>query len=183
MVPTYELTTICGVRNSIPTVIIETKPLPSHENMTTVDYRPDFLKKGKTSMSVGGTVTVGSGGTLIAGGISISTVGLATGTATVTYGCTVVTMSASNFGKDYKKMKQASGKMSGKEITEAAKKLGFEKTNYRSHGQAVYYNKKTRKYISYDVDNHNGGVWKMADLDCGENMIHEKMNNMISYAY
>ena len=48
-----------------------------------------------------------------------------------------------------------------KEATEAAKALGFEKTKEFSHGQPVY--KKGNKYITPDVDSHNGGVWKMAD--------------------
>ncbi len=47
------------------------------------------------------------------------------------------------------------------EATKAAKDLGFEKTNYRSQGQPVF--KKGNRYISPDVDCHNGGVWKMAD--------------------
>jgi hypothetical protein len=41
-----------------------------------------------------------------------------------------------------------------------AERLGFQKTNARSHGQAVY--KKGNLYITPDVDSHNGGVWKMA---------------------
>jgi RHS repeat-associated protein len=45
----------------------------------------------------------------------------------------------------------------------AAKELGFRPTNYRSHGQPVYYHPKTKMYISPDVDSHSGGVWKMAD--------------------
>ncbi|HFV9280778.1 TPA: toxin C-terminal domain-containing protein, partial [Acinetobacter baumannii] len=44
--------------------------------------------------------------------------------------------------------------------TKAAKKLGFQKTNEFSHGQAVY--KKGKYYITPDVDGHNGGAWKMA---------------------
>jgi hypothetical protein len=32
----------------------------------------------------------------------------------------------------------------------------------RSHGQKIYYNKKTNMYISRDVDSHNGGIWKGA---------------------
>ncbi len=48
-----------------------------------------------------------------------------------------------------------------KEATEAAEKLGFKKTNYKSHGQPVY--KKGNRYITPDVDTHNGGAWKMAD--------------------
>ncbi len=47
-----------------------------------------------------------------------------------------------------------------KEATRAAKKLGFNKTNETVHnGQAVY--KKGKRYISRDLDGHNGGAWKM----------------------
>lgn len=55
------------------------------------------------------------------------------------------------------------------EATEAAKKLGFEKTNQTIKGEAIYKDNKGR-YITVDVGNgrnkggaHNGGVWKMAD--------------------
>ena len=51
--------------------------------------------------------------------------------------------------------------ITAKEFTEIAKKLKFEKTNYRSHNQPVF--KKGNRYITPDVDCHNGGVWKMAD--------------------
>ena len=51
--------------------------------------------------------------------------------------------------------------MSNAEATEAAIKLGFRKTNYRSHEAPVF--KKGNRYISPDVDIHNGGVWKMAN--------------------
>ncbi len=43
---------------------------------------------------------------------------------------------------------------------------GYRKTNIRLHGRTVYYNSKQRKnlqYITYDVDGHNGGVWKAGD--------------------
>ena len=52
-----------------------------------------------------------------------------------------------------------------KEVDEAAKDLGYEKTNEKSHGQTVYKNKKGKKpkYITRDVDSHNGGAWKGAD--------------------
>lgn len=42
-----------------------------------------------------------------------------------------------------------------------AKYMGWQKTDYRSHGQAVYTDGKS--FYSYDVDSHNGGVWKKAD--------------------
>ena len=49
-----------------------------------------------------------------------------------------------------------------KEAVAAAKKLGYSPTNYYSHGQKVFYNAKKGLYIVADVDEHNGGVWKMA---------------------
>lgn len=59
--------------------------------------------------------------------------------------------------------------MKAKEWQEAARKLGFEKTNYRAkNGEPIYYNKKTKTYISQDIGSadgsgpHNGGVWKQA---------------------
>ncbi len=56
-------------------------------------------------------------------------------------------------------------KMTTKEATEAAKKLGYDKVNEKSHGQPVFKNAKNKKpkYITPDVDMHNGGVWKGAD--------------------
>lgn len=50
--------------------------------------------------------------------------------------------------------------MTSKQATEAAKDLGFQKTNFTSHGQPVF--KKGNTYITPDVDGHNGGVWKAA---------------------
>jgi RHS repeat-associated protein len=61
---------------------------------------------------------------------------------------------------------QTSTRMTSSEATKAAKALGFERTNYRSHGQPVFTDGK--KFISPDVGSgdgsgsHNGGVWKMA---------------------
>lgn len=59
--------------------------------------------------------------------------------------------------------------MTAKQSEALAKKLGFEKTNYRAkNGEPVYYNKKTKTYISQDIGSangsgpHNGGVWKQA---------------------
>jgi len=48
-----------------------------------------------------------------------------------------------------------------KEATAAAEKLGFTRINETVNGQAVY--QEGRRFISRDVDGHNGGVWKMAD--------------------
>ena len=58
--------------------------------------------------------------------------------------------------------------MTSKQSQQAAKKLGYEKTNYRAkNGEPIYYNKKTKTYISQDIGSadgsgpHNGGGWKM----------------------
>lgn len=60
-------------------------------------------------------------------------------------------------------------RMTSKESAAAAKELGFEKTNMRAkNGEPIYYNKKTKTYISQDIGSgdgsgpHNGGVWKQA---------------------
>ena len=60
-------------------------------------------------------------------------------------------------------------RMTAKESAEAAKKLGFEKTNMRAkNNEPIYYNRKTKTYISQDIGSgdgsgpHNGGVWKQA---------------------
>lgn len=46
-----------------------------------------------------------------------------------------------------------------------AKRLGYTKTKEISHGQSVFVNKKANqalRYITRDVDSHNGGFWKAA---------------------
>jgi hypothetical protein len=54
-------------------------------------------------------------------------------------------------------------RMTTKEATEAAEKLGYKKTNYYTkHGEAIYYSQKSGTYISHDNTAHNGGIWKMA---------------------
>ena len=39
---------------------------------------------------------------------------------------------------------------------------GYGQTNFLSHGQKVFYSKKTKTYISPDTDGHIKGIWKMA---------------------
>lgn len=58
-------------------------------------------------------------------------------------------------------------KLNSKEAKKAAKELGFEPTGRYTHGQPIF--KKGNKYITPDVDSHNGGVWKMADSIDGLN--------------
>ena len=76
------------------------------------------------SIVAGSTVTVGSGGTLAVGGVSISVAGAATGTATAAYGGTVVMMSAGKFGSDVSKMQQAG--MNNKRIMNETKIKGHK---------------------------------------------------------
>lgn len=48
---------------------------------------------------------------------------------------------------------------------QVAKSLGYDATNYRSHGAKVFKrgkNGKGPKYITRDQDGHNGGAWKGA---------------------
>jgi len=42
-----------------------------------------------------------------------------------------------------------------------AAELGFKKTNYYSHGQALF--QRGNRFVTIDLDSHNGGIWKMAD--------------------
>ncbi|BET96064.1 S-type pyocin domain-containing protein [Xenorhabdus taiwanensis] len=63
-----------------------------------------------------------------------------------------------------------SASLKGKDAIEAAKKLGYDqripaqKAPFNSHGQTVFYNKKTKTYITPDVDGHNiTNGWKMMD--------------------
>ena len=59
------------------------------------------------------------------------------------------------------------GELRGKEATRIAVELGYtkrippQKSPFNSHGQSVFQNPKTRKYITPDVDSHSGGIWKM----------------------
>lgn len=49
---------------------------------------------------------------------------------------------------------------------DVAKELGYNKVKGRKlHGQAIFQNSKAKRsmrYISRDIDNHNGGYWKAA---------------------
>ena len=65
---------------------------------------------------------------------------------------------------DDKEDKDSGNKSKGdinKETAKIAEELGFRKTNYQSHGQTVF--QKLNRFISRDMDVHNGGFWKMAD--------------------
>ncbi|NJJ36519.1 hypothetical protein GSQ51_18240 [Clostridioides difficile] len=49
-----------------------------------------------------------------------------------------------------------------KEVAVIAEKMGYKKTGRFCHGQAVFFNKRSKSYISADVDSHAGGFWKKA---------------------
>ena len=53
-----------------------------------------------------------------------------------------------------------------KEVEAVAEKLGYSKVKgQQSHGQAIFTNKKAPRelrYITPDLDSHNGGYWKAA---------------------
>ena len=59
------------------------------------------------SIIAGGTVSIGSGGTLIVGGMEIAVAGAAAGTAEITYGSAVIVASAGNFKSDFEKLKKS----------------------------------------------------------------------------
>lgn len=48
-------------------------------------------------------------------------------------------------------------------VERAADLLGFSRTKEKEHGQAVYKDGQDR--ISFDVDGHNGGFWKVFNRD------------------
>lgn len=52
--------------------------------------------------------------------------------------------------------------MTAKQAREAARKLGFEETNYFSDGRPVF-KRAWNEYITPDRTGHNGGAWKMAN--------------------
>ncbi|WP_434799126.1 toxin C-terminal domain-containing protein [Terrisporobacter vanillatitrophus] len=57
---------------------------------------------------------------------------------------------------------KVSTRLTAKEAEKLAESMGFYKIKRKSHGQPIFYNKKKKKYITPDVDSHNGGVWKKA---------------------
>lgn len=81
--------------------------------------------------------------------------------------------------------KSAWERMTAKESKKVAENLGYVKTNYLAkNGEPIYYNKKTKTYISQDVGSangmgpHNGGVWKMAK---SPNDLNKKSTRMGTY--
>jgi len=64
--------------------------------------------------------------------------------------------------KIYDRVFQAKTFKNTAEAANKAKELGYSKINELSHGQAVFYNNKTKLYITRDIDGHNGGAWKAA---------------------
>ena len=115
------------------------------------------------AVQAGAAVTVGTMGgaaVLAYAGVSIA---VTAGVAEITIGGAMMATSISNFNGDLDKLDQL--RMTTKQATEAAEKLGYKKTNQYSHGQPVYekVSGDGPKYITPDVDGHNGGVWKGAN--------------------
>ena len=124
---------------------------------------------GAGAAGAGATLTVTSLGTLapasvpmVAGGASVAVAGIG-----------VAANSGVAISNTWDEMMQfanqnnsgssgGGGRMTGPEATTAAERLGFRRTNYRSHGQPVFTDGRGR-FITPDVDSHIGGVWKMAD--------------------
>jgi RHS repeat-associated protein len=61
--------------------------------------------------------------------------------------------------------------LKGQEAADAAAEMGYtqripaQKAPFDSHGQTVFYNPKTKTYITVDVDQHHGPAWKMFNRD------------------
>ena len=144
------------------------------DNRTTFSYY-----SGKT---LGNIVTIGIGIREIFSGIDLSLSGIAVspetggfslalsgvGVGILGHGTVTIMNSMVHGREDLTQLARSSTQLNSKKSTmdkldydQLAKELGFERTNERSHGQPIY--KKGRRYITPDVDQHNGGIWKMAD--------------------
>jgi hypothetical protein len=145
------------------------------------DYTSDAFQSGRqfgryasyghavASIAMGSVEIAGSGAleaVTVGGATPVAVPVAAVGAAKIAHGCAVV---IHNLNDPDPTVSLAQGNRSGgsdpvfqtdKEATEAAKKLGYHKTNYRSHGRAVYTNGKY--FISPDATGHSGGAWKMA---------------------
>ncbi|PYG86612.1 putative peptidoglycan binding protein, partial [Ruminiclostridium sufflavum DSM 19573] len=129
------------------------------------------------------TLVGGLGGEIIGvgldGTIIFAPAGVAVAVASagaVAYGGAVTYRSMNNLVNDSRDLINSAtqggsnaSRMTTKEAKAAAKELGYEPTNYvTKSGEKVFYNKKTKTYISQDVGSgngmgsHNGGVWKAA---------------------
>ena len=115
------------------------------------------------SIAAGGSIMIGSGGTLAIGGIAISAAGVAEGAIEITLGAGIVLVAGGNIGNDFNAFKNI--QQTTKEATEAANNLGYRKTNYYSQGKPVYerVSGSGPKYITPDRTSHNGGAWKGAN--------------------
>ncbi|WP_347401578.1 toxin C-terminal domain-containing protein [Candidatus Enterococcus ikei] len=113
---------------------------------------------------VGGNL-MGIAGAPFTGGASLTICAVST-TVTVAaavQGSAMVISAAKNMSNGHQ-WDPSISKVTSKEASDAAKALGYDKINEKSHGQPVFKNKKNNpKYITPDVDSHNGGVWKGAD--------------------
>ena len=142
------------------------------------------------NIAAGGALVTATGVGAAPGGVvvAVSGVGVVVGTAELGAGIALITGGLGNLSDDiqnYNNSKNTWHRMTAKESAAAAKELGFEKTNYRAkNGEPIYYNKKTKTYISQDIGSgdgsgpHNGGVWKQAKTPEG---INSKKTRMGTY--
>ena len=100
------------------------------------------------------------------GGVSLTLSGV--GAGILGHGAVTVMNSIVHGREDLNQLVKLSARLNSKkpamdklDYEQLAKELGFERIKERSHGQPIY--KKGRRYITPDVDQHNGGIWKMAD--------------------
>ena len=109
-------------------------------------------KSALTDMALGGPPKLDSSGCISTGGASVC-LGVAS----------VKEVSSALAGAVNSAVRAVSGPVyaTTKEATVAAEALGFSKTSAVVNGQAVY--RDGNRFITRDIDGHNGGAWKMAD--------------------
>lgn len=124
------------------------------------------MADGILKMTLGGSLGVVSYGTLAPIGTALA----AQGALEVSAGAAGFIGHSEAFQKNFMEAranKRTDGRKpnepyfkTNKEVGQAAEKLGFKKTNYRSEGQPIFTDGK--RFITKDIDGHNGGAWKMA---------------------
>lgn len=117
------------------------------------------------SIAAGGTITIGSGGTLAVGGVTIATEGVAAGTAMVSYGGNVMYMAGKNFSDDYEKLnkiklaeqKNPSLKKVNNETANAiAQQNGFNKAE---DFKAIFVGEKNVSRFNIKIDKNTGEIF------------------------
>jgi hypothetical protein len=140
--------------------LLEGDPIAIGELVTAAAVATDAASKvsistGSVMVPTGVAITPGSTATLslTTTTVSVPVVSGASSAAVVVGGYTAMMAGSGGSG-------ELSPRMTASEADEAARRLGYRRTQYRSHGQPVYTN--GRQFITPDVDSHSGGVWEMA---------------------